>query len=129
MGRVAGIAGVARLEMVVGMLRPPFTAPCPEMRSGDGSAGAHVLQRQREDQCVELVLERRRAAGFVTIVAREPEFLDHQRLAEALRDRDLPREIVARVLLDRRPGSGQVFRIRPAPVLRPDMRRHIIDRG
>src|SRR4051794_9426980 len=110
------------------MLRPAFAAPRPEMRSSDWSSGAHVLQREREDQCVELVLERRRAAGLVTIVAGKSEFLDHQRLAEALRNRDLPREIVAGVLLDRRPGAGQVLGVGPVPVLRADVRGYVIDR-
>src|SRR5206468_10520961 len=126
--RVADVVGIARLEAVIGMLGAAFTAPAPELRSRYGPTGFYVVERQLVDERVELVLVgRRRSRIEAAAVAGKPEFLHHQRLAQALGDGHLAPEIVARVLLDRRPGAGKILRVRPPPVLGPYMRRHVVD--
>ena len=110
------------------MLGAAFTAPAPELRSRYGPTGFYVVERQLVDERVELVLVgRRRSRIEAAAVAGKPEFLHHQRLAQALGDGHLAPEIVARVLLDRRPGADEILRVRPAPVLGPYMGRHVVD--
>src|SRR5438309_4470503 len=127
--RIADVAGVAPHEMVIGMLCPPFAAPAPEVAPLQRPAGADAVKHGAGDQSVEAVLQGRGGAGIeAPAIAGEAEFLDNERLAEPTRDSALPCEVGARVALDRWPRTGEILRVCPAPVLRPDMRRHVIDR-
>src|SRR5205085_1231277 len=113
----------------VRVLRPAFAAPAPEIAPLERPARADALEHGRINQLIESVLEgRRRARVEAAAVAGKTELLNHQRLVQALRHAKLLGNIVARVLFDGRPGAGEVLRIRPAPVLRPDVRVDVIDR-
>src|SRR6185312_11518908 len=116
--------------MMVGMLRPSFAAPSPEITSLQRRRRADAVEHGRIDQLIEAVLEARRRARFETAaIARESEFLDHQRLVELARDPDLLRNIIAGVPFDGRPSAREILWVCPAPILRPHMRVDVVNRG
>src|SRR5205085_10897546 len=109
--RVADVARVAAHEMVIGVQRAPFTAPAPEVAALDRSAGADAVQHCAVDELIEAVLERGRCARIeAAAVAGKSGLLDHQRLVEALGDRNLLGNIIARVSLGRWPRSRENLR-------------------
>src|SRR5690348_11638134 len=100
MRRVSDIIGVARREMLVGVLRPPFAAPRPEIRAHDRPARAQAVEDCAVDKAVEAILVGRRRFGIeAAAVARKAELLDNQRLAQLVCNRDVPGDVFAAVLL------------------------------
>src|SRR4051794_2416701 len=128
--RIADEMGGAEAEAMVGAAGAALASPGPEIGARDRSPARRARGDRLVDEPVESVLEARRAAGIEQpAVAREAELLDHQRLAELPREADMLREIIAHLRRPRIPGAGQVVRIHPAPVERPDVGGEIVDLG
>src|SRR6478672_5690850 len=115
--------------MMVVVLGAALATPSPEVASLEAAAGANAVENGAGDQLVEAILVGRWRTGLeAAAVAGHAKFLDHQRFVQHPRNCDLARKIVARVRLNGWPCAGQILRIRPVPVLRPDVRVDIIDR-
>ena len=119
LGWVVGIV-VAYLPLLV--LRTGKTAPPPEVAAGKESALLGIVSHQREDIAVVAVAScggtacREREA-----VARITELLHHERLAQTLTNGQMLVNILLGILAGTRQVFNQRIRLRPAPVVRPQV--------